>query len=187
MNKHRLLEIAEYISIFATLAGSTIAVTTGQIIYATVPMTLALLLNLIGRSQFEKQVQQRVNENHTERYQQIADDIQFLKTTFLETYFQGDFDKIQQYFISLSDNLNLLQTHSQPSSESINSYQNLQDTLNSLVYRMLADGVLSSREAGASDQGIANIILAYRNYKEEYKKSYSAMFPEEEEDFEADE
>ncbi|MBD2295119.1 hypothetical protein H6G06_16935 [Anabaena sphaerica FACHB-251] len=89
--------------------------------------------------------------------------------------------------MSLSDNLNLLQTHSQPSSESINSYQNLQDTLNSLVYRMLADGVLSSREAGASDQGIANIILAYRNYKEEYKKSYSAMFPEEEEDFEADE
>ncbi|AFZ61239.1 hypothetical protein H6G54_02985 [Anabaena cylindrica FACHB-243] len=52
MNKYRLLEIAEYISIFATLAGSTIAVTTGQIIYATVPMALALLLNLVRRSQF---------------------------------------------------------------------------------------------------------------------------------------
>ncbi|MDP5016649.1 MAG: hypothetical protein NWQ43_05000 [Dolichospermum sp.] len=162
MNKYRLLEITEYISIFATLAGSTIAVTTGQIIYATVPMALALLLNLVRRSQFEERLKQRVNESHAARYQQIANDIQFIKTAVLETDFQNN-------------------------SELINHYQNLQETLNSLVYRLLADGVLSSHEAGSSDQGIANIISAYRNYKEEYKKSYSAMFLEKEEDFETDE
>jgi hypothetical protein len=166
MNKYRLLEITEYISIFATLAGSTIAVTTGQIIYATVPMALALLLNLVRRSQFEEQLKERVNESHAARYQQITNDIQFIKTAVLETDFQNN-----------SDN----------NSELINHYQNLQETLNSLVYRLLADGVLTSREAGSSDQGIANIISAYRNYKEEYKKSYSAMFLEKEEDFETDE
>ncbi|AFZ61238.1 hypothetical protein H6G54_02990 [Anabaena cylindrica FACHB-243] len=69
-------------------------------------------------------------------------------------------------------------------SELINHYQNLQETLNSLVYRLLADGVLSSYEAGSLDKGIANIISAYRNYKEEYKKSYSVMQTE---DFETDE
>jgi hypothetical protein len=163
MNKYRLLEITEYISIFATLAGSTIAVTTGQIIYATVPMALALLLNLVRRSQFEEQLKERVNESHAARYQQITNDIQFIKTAVLETDFQNN-----------SDN----------NSELINHYQNLQETLNSLVYRLLADGVLTSREAGSSDKGIANIIRAYRNYKEEYKKSYSAMLPE---DFENDE
>ncbi|MCO5799743.1 MAG: hypothetical protein HEQ31_24390 [Dolichospermum sp. OL03] len=86
-----------------------------------------------------------------------------MKTAVLETDFQNN-----------SDN----------NSELINHYQNLQETLNSLVYRLLADGVLTSREAGSSDKGIANIIRAYRNYKEEYKKSYSAMLPE---DFENDE
>ena len=167
MNKYRLLEITEYISIFAILAGSTIAVTTGQIIYATVPMALALLLNLVRRSQFEEQLKERVNESHAARYQQITNDIQFIKTAVLETDFQNNSD-------NNSDN----------NSELINHYQNLQETLNSLVYRLLADGVLTSREAGSSDKGIANIIRAYRNYKEEYKKSYSAMLPE---DFENDE
>jgi TctA family transporter len=163
MNKYRLLEIAEYISIFAALAGSTIAVTTGQIIYATVPMALALLLSLVGRSQFEGQLQQQFNVSHAEIYQQIADDIHSIKTAVSEIDSQNN-----------SDN----------TSDLINHYQNLQETLNSLVYRMLADRVLSSYEAGSYDQGIANIISAYRNYKEEYKKSYSAMFPEDNENFE---
>ncbi|MBW4688003.1 MAG: hypothetical protein KME40_23655 [Komarekiella atlantica HA4396-MV6] len=80
MNKHRFLEISEYISIFTVLAGSTIVIASRQIIYATVPMALAILLNLIRRSQFEEQLYQRVKKNNNETYQQILNDIQFLTT-----------------------------------------------------------------------------------------------------------
>jgi flavorubredoxin len=182
MNKHRLLEIAEYISIFAVIAGSTIAVASGQIIYATVPMALAILLNLIRHYQFEKQLYQRVNRSNNETYQQILNDIQSLTTLAISS--QNASEAIQHDISTLSEIINSLQpdNNSQSTNENISEvktqYENLQEILNSLIYRMLADGVLSSYAPKPAEKGIANVISQYQNYKEEYKKSYSAIVPE---------
>jgi hypothetical protein len=61
-------------------------------------------------------------------------------------------------------------------------YQNLQETLNGLTYRMLFCGVLSSGDTNQAEKGIANIVSQYQKYKQEYKKSYGAMPPEDLED-----
>jgi hypothetical protein len=181
MNKHRLLEIAEYISIFAILAGSTIAIASGKIIYATVPMALAILLNLIRRYQFEEQLHQRVNRNDNEMYQQILNDIQSL--TRLAISSQNTSEAIQHDITTLSEIINSLQPdNNQLTNENISEVktqcQNLQETLNSLIYRMLSCGVLSSGDTKPAEKGIANIISQYQNYKEKYKESYSVMLPE---------
>ena len=182
MNKHRLLEIAEYISIFAVLAGSTIAITSGQIIYATVPMAVAILLNLVRRSQFEEQLHQRFNRNDNETYQRILNDIQSL--TRLTISSQNNSEAIQHGITALSEKLDSVDTETQGNLNNKDTYrlqtqcQNLQETLNSLIYRMLADRVLSSYDPKPAEKGIANIVVEYQNYKQEYKKSYSAMLPE---------
>jgi bisphosphoglycerate-dependent phosphoglycerate mutase len=132
MSKHRLLEIAEYISIFAVLGGSTIAVASGQIIYATVPMALAILLNLIRRYQFKEQLCQQVNRNNNETYQQILSNIQSL--TKLAISSQNTSEAIQHNITTLSEMINFLQTdnNSQSINENITElkiqYHELQDT-----------------------------------------------------------
>ncbi|WP_175586773.1 hypothetical protein [Nostoc sp. UIC 10630] len=182
MNKYRLFEIAEYISIFAVLAGSSIAITSGQIIYATVPMALAILLNLVRRSQFEEQLHQRFNRNDNETYQRILNDIQSL--TRLTISSQNNSEAIQHGITALSEKLDSVDTETQGNLNNEDTYrlqtqcQNLQETLNSLIYRMLADRVLSSYDPKPAEKGIANIVVEYQNYKQEYKKSYSAMLPE---------
>ncbi|MBN3884824.1 MAG: hypothetical protein HWQ44_18205 [Nostoc sp. JL34] len=182
MNKHRLLEIAEYISIFTVLAGSIIAITSEKIIYATVPMVLAILLNLIRRSEFEEQLHQRVNRNDHETYQQILNDIQCLTTLAISCH--SNYEAIRHEITALSEKLDSGNTEAQGNLNNEDTYQlqtqcqNLQETLNSLIYRMLADRVLSSYDPKPAEKGIANIVVEYQNYKQEYKKSYSAMLPE---------
>jgi ABC-type transport system involved in cytochrome bd biosynthesis fused ATPase/permease subunit len=182
MNKHRLLEIAEYISIFTVVAGSTIAIASGQIIYATVPIALAILLNLVRRYQFEKQLHQRVNRNDNEIYQQILNDIQSL--TRLAISSQNNYEAIQHDITALSEKLDSVKTDMQGNLNDENIYrlqtqcQDLQETLNSLIYRMLSCGVLSSGDTKPAEKGIANIVSQYQNYKQEYNNSYSAMLPE---------
>lgn len=176
MNKHRLLEIAEYISIVAVLAGSTIAVANGQIIYATVPMALAILFNLIRRSQFEEQLHQRVNKNNSELYQQILNDIQSLTTLAISS--QNTSETIQHDITTLSEIINSLQPdiNNQSSNENISEvktrYENLQEILNSLIYRMLSCGVLSSSDPKPVEKGIANIIIQYQQEKASRKNLY---------------
>lgn len=176
MNKQRLLEIAEYISIFAVLAGSTIAITSGKIIYATVPMALAVLLNLIRRSQFEEQLHQRVNRNDNETYQQILNDIQSLTTLAISSH--RNYEAIQHDITALSEKLDSVQTDTQGSLNDENIYrlqtqcQDLQETLNSLIYRMLSCGVLSSGDTKPAEKGIANIIIQYQQEKASKKNLY---------------
>lgn len=181
MNKHQLIEIAEYISIFAVLAGSTIAITSGQIIYATVPIALAILLNLVRRSQLEEQLYQQINRNDNEIYQQILNKIQSLTTLAISSH--TNYEAIQHGITALSEKLDSVNTETQGNLNNEDTYrlqtqcQNLQETLNSLIYRMLADRVLSSYDPKPAEKGIANIVVQYQNYKQEYKKSYSAMLP----------
>jgi hypothetical protein len=182
MNKHRLLEIAEYISIFAVLAGSTIAVASGQIIYATVPIALAILLNLVRRYQFEEQLHQRINKNNSETYQQILNGFQSLTTLAISS--QNTSEAIQHDITTLSEIINSLQSDNNNQSTTENSseikiqYQQLQETLNSLIYRMLADKTLSSYDTKPAEKGIANIIIQYQKDRQEYKRNYSVILPE---------
>ncbi|WP_223280271.1 hypothetical protein [Nostoc sp. PA-18-2419] len=182
MNKYRLLEIADYISIFAVITGSSIAITSEKIIYATVPIALAILFNLIRRFQFEEQLHQRVNKNNSETYQQILNNIQSLTKLAISSH--SNYEAIQHDITALSEKLDSIKTDTQGNLNEENVYrlqtqcQNLQKTLNSLIYRMLADGVLSSGDTKPAEKGIANVISQYQNYKEEYKKSFSAILPE---------
>lgn len=185
MNKYRLLEIAEYISIIAAIAGSTIAVSTGQIIYATVPMALSILLNLVRRSQFEQQFQHRVSRSTNETYQQIFNNIQSLHTAIMAINSQNNSEELQHNFVVLSEKIDLLQTDIK--NKSINTdisqlqtqCQNLQETLNSLTYRMLSDGILSSYDTKPAEQGIASIVLQYQQYKQEVKKHFNQTWEHE--------
>ncbi len=170
MNKHRLLEIAEYISIFAVLAGSIIAIASGKIIYATVPMVLAIMLNLIRRYQFEEQLHQRVNRNDNEIYQQILNNIQSLTTLAISSH--SNYEAIQHDITALSEKLDSLQTDIQSNLNDENIFQlqtqcqDLQETLNSLIYRMLSCGVLSSGDTKPAEKGIANIVSQYQKYRQ---------------------
>src|SRR4028119_1068155 len=49
------LEIAEYVSLAGSALGSVVAVASGQVVYAAVPLTVALALNLVNRRQFQQQ------------------------------------------------------------------------------------------------------------------------------------
>lgn len=182
MNKHRLIDIAEYISILAVLTGSTIAVISNQIIYATVPMALTILLNLIRRYQLEKQLHQQVSRDDKETYQQILNGIQSLSVSVVN--YQNNYEAVKNEITALSKKFESVKTKAQGelNNESIHQLQtqcqNLQDTLNSLIYRMLSDGNLSSYEPKQAEEGIANIIKQYQNYKQEYKKTYSTILTE---------
>lgn len=176
MNKHRLLEIAEYISIFAVLAGSTIAITSGKIIYATVPMALAILLNLIRRSQFEEQIQQRVNRNDNETSGPILNHIQSLTTLAISSH--SNYEAIQHDITALSKKIASVKTDTQGNLNDENIYrlqtqcQDLQETLNSLIYRMLSCGMLSSGDTKPVEKGIANIIIQYQQERASRKNIY---------------
>jgi WD40 repeat protein len=59
MLKHRLL-IAEYIFLFAAVVGWVVAILLGHLIYAAVPVSVALLLNLLNRLRLEQQMKRRL-------------------------------------------------------------------------------------------------------------------------------
>lgn len=146
-------------------------------------MVLAILLNLIRCYQFEEQLQQRFLKNNNEIVaRQILNELQYL--TRLAISSQNNYEAIQQDITVLSEKLSSFQTEPQNylNNETYYQlqieYQNLQETLNSLIYRMLSDGVLSSYAPKPAEKGIANIVTQYQNYKQEYKKSYSTMLPE---------
>ncbi|MBE8971425.1 hypothetical protein IQ277_36135 [Nostocales cyanobacterium LEGE 12452] len=176
MNKHLLLEIAEYISIFAVIAGSIIAIASEKIIYATVPMVLAILLNLIRSSQFEEQLHQRVNRNDNETYQQILNDIQSLTRLAISSH--SNYEAIRHEITALSEKLDSVNTETQGNLNDENIFrlqtqcQNFQETLNSLIYRMLSCGVLSSGDTKPVEKGIANIIIQYQQERASRKNLY---------------
>ena len=52
------LELAEYFSIGTSIIGTIIANGVGQVIYAAMPITLTLFLNLVNRNRLKQQIQQ---------------------------------------------------------------------------------------------------------------------------------
>ncbi len=59
MNRRRWLERAEWLSLLGLVIGSVAAVSSGQLVYACVPVFVAICFNLVNRSQFERLTQYR--------------------------------------------------------------------------------------------------------------------------------
>lgn len=78
-NSHSWLQIAEYVFIAGSVVGSVVAVVSGQVIYALVPVCVSLLLNAINRRRFEQQTRRRTKVAISRMHQQLSADIQSLR------------------------------------------------------------------------------------------------------------
>ncbi len=79
MNYRNRLDILEYIALIGAVIGSVVAFTSGKIIYAAVPITLALWLNLLNRYRLEQRHQARAMVAIKRLRQEIAEEITQLK------------------------------------------------------------------------------------------------------------
>ena len=77
MNKGSSLEIVEYLFLAGSLAGTIAAITTHQVAYAAVPITLALLLNAINRYRYQHYERRSVAKMH-QSVQSLQQQIQTL-------------------------------------------------------------------------------------------------------------
>src|SRR4028118_2073213 len=102
MLNHRL-QIAEYVFMAGSVIGWIVAIASGQLIYAAVPTSLALLLNLINRLRLEQRLRRRISsviaqvyrqqeENQILQEQQIKKEI-----ASLPTQFPGLFSQLEAY------------------------------------------------------------------------------------------
>ncbi len=61
-NGWRLLKVAEYTSLAASVTGVVIATATRQVVYAAAPLSVSLFLNLLSRQRFEQRSQQHLRD-----------------------------------------------------------------------------------------------------------------------------
>lgn len=72
MKTRNLLEIAEFVSLAGSVAGSIAAVFFQQLVYAVAPLSLSLLLNWTNRQRFEQQTRQETTLAITQLNQQLS-------------------------------------------------------------------------------------------------------------------
>lgn len=77
MLTHRL-KIAECIFVAVSIIGWAVAAASGQIIYGAVPLSIALLLNLINRLRFEQQSRHRLTGAMAQLHRQLSQESQSL-------------------------------------------------------------------------------------------------------------
>ncbi len=68
------LQIAEYVFIAGSIAGLIVAVVSGQLIYAAVPLSVYLLLNLINRFRFEQRTRRRLSAAMAQLRRQLLEE-----------------------------------------------------------------------------------------------------------------
>lgn len=105
MKNRRSLLVAEYISLIGSVAGSAAAVVSGQVIYATAPLSLSILLNFVNRYQYEQQARQSTNIAIIEAHQQLSADIQSLRSSVLTLPAQVDLSDVQQALFKLTEEI----------------------------------------------------------------------------------
>jgi len=81
VKKRHWLEIAEYASLVGSVAGSTAAFVSQQVVYASAPLTLALSLNLINRHRFEQQTRRSSSAAITQVDQRLSSDVQSIRAS----------------------------------------------------------------------------------------------------------
>ncbi len=110
MNHRRWLEGAEYLSLFGLIAGSIAAVASGQLVYVCFPLSIAICLNFVNRSQFERLIQHRQQQIFRElqlQRQQLADlNIKLMSAEIAKL--QQQYASLQQAHSALSSSLALL-------------------------------------------------------------------------------
>ncbi|GEM_PF-3100722 len=77
------LEIAEYLSIAGSVLGSAVAVTSQQVICATAPVSLALLLNLVNRRRLEQLPGPGVTAEMARAHRQLSAEMESLRRQLL--------------------------------------------------------------------------------------------------------
>jgi hypothetical protein len=80
----RWLQVAEILSIAASGVGAVVAVTLGHILYATVPIAISLLLNLVNRYYLEQRNTKRIKVAINRINQEFSAHIQALEQKNLE-------------------------------------------------------------------------------------------------------
>lgn len=71
-NGLRLLKVAEYTSLAASVAGVVISTASRQVVYAAAPLSLSIFLNLLNRQRFEQQTQQSLTATAAQIEQQLS-------------------------------------------------------------------------------------------------------------------
>lgn len=71
MLNHRL-QIAEYIVLAASVLGWVVAIASGKLIYAAVPVSIALVLNLINHLRLEQRIRRRINTAIAQLHQELS-------------------------------------------------------------------------------------------------------------------
>lgn len=109
MNNRSLLEVAEYISLISSVAGSFAAMVSGQVAFATLPLSVSILLNLVNRYRFEQQTRQSTNAVISQSHQQILTDIQSLRSVLNQSA-KVDLNTVQQTLFKLKEEIAAVET-----------------------------------------------------------------------------
>lgn len=78
LNNSRRLEIAEYVSLVGSVAGSVVAALSGQVIYVAIPLSASVIFNSINRRRSEILTKQITNAAITRLQRQISGELQSL-------------------------------------------------------------------------------------------------------------
>ncbi|MBW4679086.1 MAG: tetratricopeptide repeat protein [Microcoleus vaginatus WJT46-NPBG5] len=79
--KNSWLEIAEYITIAGSIAGSAVAVLSQQLVYAAAPVSASLLLNLLNRRRLEELAPPSPNGDVTQIHRQLSTEVESLRAS----------------------------------------------------------------------------------------------------------
>lgn len=128
INNRPWIEIAEYISVAASVVGSATAVISQQAIYATAPVSLALALNLVSRRRLEDLSRQKSAAaiTHIEQLQSALPQLERASQSLLtavETLYQQQ-QALKQSVTPMQAQLNVLseQFKKRPELEQIESF-----------------------------------------------------------------
>ncbi|MBW4493569.1 MAG: hypothetical protein KME26_10895 [Oscillatoria princeps RMCB-10] len=103
------LEIAEYLSIAGSVLGSAVAVTSQQLIYATTPVSLALLLNLVNRRRLEQLPGPSVSAEMARTHRQLSAELESLRRQLLALPASPEVASVREALGHLSETVSGLQ------------------------------------------------------------------------------
>jgi predicted nucleic acid-binding Zn-ribbon protein/outer membrane protein assembly factor BamB len=109
LKNRRWLEIAEYLSIAGSVLGSAVAVTSQQLIYATTPVSLALLLNLVNRRRLEQLPGPSVTAEMARTHRQLSAEVESLRRLLLALPASPEVASVREALGHLSETVSGLQ------------------------------------------------------------------------------
>ena len=71
VNRYRLLRVAEYASVFASVVGAAVTLATRQLAFAIAPLSISVTLNLASRRQQQQRLEQHLTQTITQVNQRL--------------------------------------------------------------------------------------------------------------------